>query len=66
MFQGIVPHRQHHIMPLAGMAISPESVTAVSPLKNGLKRYRDVVPNFAGSKRAKKIESLAEASLANR
>jgi hypothetical protein len=38
----------------------------VSPLKNGLKRHRDVVPNFAGPERAKKIARLAEAPLANR
>jgi hypothetical protein len=37
-----------------------------SPLKNGLKRHRDVVPNFAGSERAKKIVRLAEVPLANR
>jgi nuclear transport factor 2 (NTF2) superfamily protein len=35
-------------------------------LENGLAHHRDVVPNFAGSQRAKKIVRLAEASLANR
>jgi hypothetical protein len=44
-----------------------------SPLKNGLsttekraEHHRDVVPNFAGSQRAKKIVRLAEAPLVNR
>jgi hypothetical protein len=37
-----------------------------SPLKNWLKRHRDVVPNFSGSQRVKKIVRLAEAPLANR
>jgi len=35
-------------------------------LKNGLLRRREVVPNFAGSERAKKFERIAEASLAHR
>jgi hypothetical protein len=35
-------------------------------LKNGLKHHRDVVPNFVGSQRARKIVRLAEAPVANR
>jgi hypothetical protein len=30
-------------------------------LKNGLEHHRDVVPNFVGSQRARKIVRLAEA-----
>jgi uncharacterized membrane protein YeaQ/YmgE (transglycosylase-associated protein family) len=48
------PFRIHFFRP--GQAVRDTVVS--SPLKNGLARHRDVVPNFAGSERAKKIVTV--------